>query len=137
MTHAQSKLPWHLREARNEKPLTDWSPRWRPSPERYRLEDARAELDPGVPDGRGSTRGGARVGNLGAVSTREQVRRRSLVCAHVSHAFGEHHQEALKPIAALLGSAGAWRMWMAKGAVESVSRRWKLFWDRWGVARCP
>jgi transcriptional regulator with GAF, ATPase, and Fis domain len=94
-----------------ERPLSDWSPRWRPRPGPYaRVDDARAELDPTFPmDAEVLSKGiGSacwepfRSGNafVGGVS----------FCAHATRAFTE--ERILRPIAALLGSAVEhWQMW--------------------------
>ncbi len=99
-----------------EMPLTDWSPRWRPHPRPYpRIDDAGSELDPAFPMDAELLKGGVgsamwepfRCGNsfVGGV----------WVCSKTTHAFGDEHQEALKPIAALLGSAVEhWQIWNAE-----------------------
>jgi transcriptional regulator with GAF, ATPase, and Fis domain len=97
-------------------PLTDWSPRMRPRAGAIpRIDDAEAEMDPAFPlDARLVSRGVRsalwepfRSGGtfLGGV----------WVAAMRPRAFTDEHQESLKPIAALLGSAVEhWRIWDAE-----------------------
>jgi two-component system NtrC family response regulator len=97
-------------------PLGHWSPRWRPRAGPMRkIDDARAELDPAYPmdamvleDGMGSglwepfRRGDAFAGGV-------------WLCSWSTHLFEDEHQQALRPIAALLGSAVEhWRIWDAE-----------------------
>jgi hypothetical protein len=94
-------------------PLTAWSPRWRPrSGPTRKIDHASSELDRSFPmdvkvleAGMGSglwepfRRGSSFVGGV-------------WLCAYGDHAFTDEHQEALRPIAALLGSAVEhWRIW--------------------------
>ena len=96
-----------------EIPLDSWSPRWRPSPGHYpRIEDAQAELDPAYAMDAEAIEGG-----LGSVLW-EPFRQGStfvggvFLCSMAKRAFGDEHQEVLRPIAALLGSAVEhWRIW--------------------------
>ena len=112
LLHAQSKLPKLHREGGFEKPLTDWSPQWRPRPESYRLEDALEELDPSFPMDAEVLEGGLGSGVWEPFRQGNKFVGGLWLCAHEPHAFADHHQEALKPVAALLGSAMAhWRMW--------------------------
>jgi transcriptional regulator with GAF, ATPase, and Fis domain len=93
--------------------LSAWSPRWRPRlGPTFRIDDAKRELDPSYPmdamvieGGMGSglwepfRRGASFVGGV-------------WLCADATHAFNDEHQEVLRPIAALLGSAVEhWRIW--------------------------
>src|SRR5262245_41171553 len=112
--HAFSERREDLPE-RREKPLTNWSPRWRPRPEPFRIDDAPAELDPAFPMDAmllekplGSTlwepfrQGGSFVGGI-SLSSFDR------------HAFREEHHKMMRPVAALLGSAVEhWRMWDAE-----------------------
>jgi len=93
--------------------LCDWSPRWRPRPgPNFRIDDARAELDPTFPMDAKVIAGGMgsglwepfRIGNsfVGGV----------WLCADEAHAYSDADQETLRPIAALLGSAVEhWKIW--------------------------
>jgi GAF domain-containing protein len=93
-------------------PLSAWSPRWRPhaGPTR-RIDDAGRELDPSfVMDAK------VLEGGLGS-GLWEPFRRGNTfaggvwLCSLDPHSFTDEHQETLKPIAALLGSAVEhWRM---------------------------
>jgi transcriptional regulator with GAF, ATPase, and Fis domain len=98
-----------------EIPLEAWSPRWRPHPgPSPRIEDATVELDPNfLMDAKGLIGGlrsclwePFRPGNtfVGGV----------WLCSNSKHAFTDQHQQLLRPIAALLGSAVEhWRIWDA------------------------
>jgi len=99
-----------------EAPLTAWSPRWRPRPGPFpRIEDARAELDPAFPMD-------AKLLGRGVGSALWEPFRRSksftggvCLCSNAAHAFTDEHQELLRPIAALIGSAiGHWSIWEAE-----------------------
>jgi len=93
--------------------LSAWSPRWRPrAGPNFRIDDARSELDPSYPMD-------ARVVGKGMGSGLwEPFRHGSSfvggvwLCANATHAFNDEHQEVLRPIAALLGSAVEhWKLW--------------------------
>src|SRR5437867_6081957 len=93
--------------------LSAWSPRWRPrAGPNFRIDDARSELDPSYPMD-------ARVVGKGMGSGLwEPFRHGSSfvggvwLCANATHAFNDEHQEVLRPIAALLGSAVEhWKIW--------------------------
>jgi len=113
-------------------PLSAWSPRWRPRPGGFhRIDDAPRELDPG------NFAMDAKVlaeGNVGSALW-EPFRRGVPFTGGVwlgsqsKHAFCEEHQETLKPIAALLGSAVEhWRIWDAeKRRTERLDRTEALF----------
>ncbi|HEY7370067.1 MAG TPA: sigma 54-interacting transcriptional regulator [Thermoanaerobaculia bacterium] len=94
-------------------PLTDWSPRLRPGRGGSRIDDAGTELDPAYPID-------AKLLEVGVRSAMWEPFRWGdsfvggtvWVCAHHPRAFTEEHQEILRPIAALLGSAVEhWRIW--------------------------
>ncbi len=97
-------------------PLSAWSPRWRPhaGPNR-RIDDARAELDPHFPMDELVMEGG-----LGSGLWEPFRRGNSFVggvwlCSKATHSFDDEHQEMLRPIAALLGSAVEhWQIWDAE-----------------------
>ena len=93
--------------------LTIWSPRLRPRPGPIaRIDDAKTELDPTFP-------GDAEILKAGVGSTLWEPFRAGgsfgggvWLSAYRSHAFDDEHQEVLRPIAALLGSAVEhWRIW--------------------------
>ncbi len=97
-------------------PLSDWSPRMRPRAEPVaRIDDAQVELDPGY-------RGDAAILLAGVRSTLWQSFRSAdrfsggvWLSSFQPAAFSDDHQELLKPIAALLGSAvDHWRIWDAQ-----------------------
>ena len=99
-----------------ERPLTDWSPRWRPRLEYYpRIDDARAELDPAFPMD-------AMVLSAGFASGLWEPFRRGhtlvggvWLVAQTPRAFTDEHQEMLRAIAALLGPAVEHRrLWEAE-----------------------
>jgi len=110
--HAAAFEPY---ETRPSPPLflADWSPRVRPGPLPLApVDDAQVELDPAFVGDRGILerglrsllwepfrRGGAFAGGV-------------MIGARAPHAFTAAHAEALRPIAALLGSAVEhWRLW--------------------------
>ncbi|HEX7078653.1 MAG TPA: sigma 54-interacting transcriptional regulator, partial [Candidatus Eisenbacteria bacterium] len=93
--------------------LTTWSPRMRPRPGPIRrIDDTFAELDP-------SFRGDSEILRAGARSTMwepfragEPFRGGVWLSAYRTNAFADEHQEMLRPIAALLGTAVEhWRLW--------------------------
>ncbi len=97
-------------------PLTIWSPRMRPRPGPIpRIDDATLELDTSFP-------GDSEILAAGVRSTLWEPFRAGAsfgggvwICSYEPHAFTDEHQEALKPIAALLGTAVEhWRIWDAE-----------------------
>jgi transcriptional regulator with GAF, ATPase, and Fis domain len=97
-------------------PLTSWSPRLRPRPGPVaRVEDAEAELDPSFPVDHDILAGGVRSSLWEPFRSGEAFAGGVWLAAHRPHAFSDEHQEALRPIAALLGSAVEhWRIWDAE-----------------------
>ena len=94
-------------------PLTAWSPRIRPrlgsSP---RIEDARVELDPAFPIDAKALEGGVRSAMWEPFRSTDSLRGGVWLAAQRPHAFTDAHQAALRPVAALLGSAlEHWRIW--------------------------
>jgi len=96
----------HSAKCFDPKPLSAWSPRWRPhAGPTPRIDDAARELDPSYEMDAKVMEGGVgsgmwepfRHGNLFAGGV--------WLCSHEPNSFNDEHQEALKPIAALLGSA--------------------------------
>jgi transcriptional regulator with GAF, ATPase, and Fis domain len=96
-----------------EVPLTAWSPRWRPHSGTYpRINDAKAELDPSFPLDAEVLKGGLGSGLWEPFRRGNSFIGGVWLCAHTTHAFTDEHQEALRPIAALLGSAVEhWQIW--------------------------
>ena len=94
-------------------PLVAWSPRLRPRPGPIaRIEDAASELDPSFPLDADILEGGVRSAMWEPFRSGEVFRGGLWLSAHRTHAFNDEHQDVLRPIAALLGSAVEhWRMW--------------------------
>jgi len=99
-------------ECSEPQPLTAWSPRFRPRPGPIdRLEDAPRELDPSFPADAGVLGKGVRSGLWQAFRLGEHYGG-VWICSYQPRAFSDEHQEILRPIAALLGSAvDHWRIW--------------------------
>lgn len=98
-------------------PLTMWSPRIRPRPEPIpRVEDAEAELDPAFPVDADIVGGGVRSSMWEPFPCRDGGFTGGVwVSANQPRAFTAEHQEILRPIAKLLGSAVEhWRIWDAE-----------------------
>ncbi|HEY2955339.1 MAG TPA: sigma 54-interacting transcriptional regulator, partial [Candidatus Eisenbacteria bacterium] len=94
-------------------PLTAWSPRWRPNagPMR-RIDDGPAELDPTYPMDAEVLKRGFKSGLWEPFRRGDTFVGGVWLCSDVTHAFDESHQQVLRPIAALLGSAVEhWRLW--------------------------
>jgi transcriptional regulator with GAF, ATPase, and Fis domain len=97
-------------------PLTIWSERMRPRPGAIRrIDDARLELDPTFPGDAEILKNGSRsilwepFRNTGAFSGGLWL------SSFRPNAFNDEHQEHLRPIAALLGTAVEhWRIWDAE-----------------------
>jgi transcriptional regulator with GAF, ATPase, and Fis domain len=96
--------------------LTAWSPRVRPQPGPIpRLEDAAVELDPAFPMDAQMLAGGVRSSLWEPFHSRESFTGGVWLAAYLPRAFSDDHQEVLRPIAALLGSAVEhWRIWDAE-----------------------
>ena len=96
--------------------LTAWSPRMRPRPgPNPRINDAVVELDPAFPIDAKVIEGGARSGMWEPFRSTNGFRGGVWLNANTPYAFTAEHQEALRPIAALLGSAVEhWRIWDAE-----------------------
>jgi Nif-specific regulatory protein len=94
-------------------PLVSWSPRLRPRPGPIaRIEDAASELDPSFPLDADILAGGVRSAMWEPFRSSEAFRGGLWLSAHRTHAFNGEHQDVLRPIAALLGSAVEhWRIW--------------------------
>ncbi|HEU4366359.1 MAG TPA: sigma 54-interacting transcriptional regulator [Candidatus Krumholzibacteria bacterium] len=96
--------------------LTDWSPRVRPHPgPRPRIEDTTTDLDPSFPVDARIIEGGVRSALWEPFHIGDTFTGGVWICSYEPRAFSDEHQEALRPIAALLGSAVEhWRMWDAE-----------------------
>jgi transcriptional regulator with GAF, ATPase, and Fis domain len=97
-------------------PLSAWSPRFRPRPEPIpRIDDAQAELDPIFPVDAGVCSVGVRSALWEPFHTAGSFTGGIWLCSYEPRAFTDAHQEVLRPIAALLGSAVEhWRIWDAE-----------------------
>jgi transcriptional regulator with GAF, ATPase, and Fis domain len=97
-------------------PLSSWSPRLRPGPEPSRpIGDARLELDPSYPRDAGILSAGVRSAMWAPFREGEPFAGGVWVASYTPRAFTAEHQEVLRPIAALLGSAVEhWRIWDAE-----------------------
>jgi transcriptional regulator with GAF, ATPase, and Fis domain len=94
-------------------PLTNWSPRLRPrSGPIPRIDDAEGELDPSFPGDAEILGAGVRSTLWEPFRTAEPFGGGVWLSAYRPNAFTDDHQELLRPIAALLGSAVEhWRIW--------------------------
>ncbi|HVR97360.1 MAG TPA: sigma 54-interacting transcriptional regulator [Thermoanaerobaculia bacterium] len=103
-------------ECSGAEPLTSWSPRMRPRPGSIRrLDDARTELDSQFPMDAALLEKGVRSALWEPFRMAEGWSGGVWLSSYRPHAFTEEHQEALRPIAALLGSAVEhWRIWDAE-----------------------
>ncbi|MGH9363186.1 MAG: sigma 54-interacting transcriptional regulator, partial [Thermoanaerobaculia bacterium] len=98
------------------RPLTSWSPRLRPRPGPIpRVDDALIELDPAFAVDANIVAGGVRSTLWESFRSRESFFGGVWLASYHPHAFSAEHQELLRPIAALLGSAVEhWRLWDAE-----------------------
>ena len=96
-------------------PLTAWSPRFRPRAGTIgRIDDGPRELDPAFPGDAAVLGAGMRSGLWQPFRLGDQYGGVWL-CSFSPRAFTDEHQEMLRPIAALLGSAVEhWRIWDAE-----------------------
>jgi len=94
-------------------PLTSWSPRMRPrSGPNPRVEDALVEFDRTFFFDAKALEGGVRSAMWEPFRSTDTLRGGVWLAAYRPHAFTDEHQEVLRPIAALLGSAVEhWRLW--------------------------
>jgi len=84
-------------------------PRAGPNP---RIEDARIEFDPSFFFDSKALEGGVRSAMWEPFRSTNTLRGGVWLASYVPHAFADEHQEVLRPIAALLGSAVEhWRLW--------------------------
>jgi len=96
--------------------LTTWSPRLRPRPGAIqRVDDALVELDPAFRADSDILRAGVRSALWSPFRAGEPFRGGVWLSSHQPCAFTDEHQDALRPIAALLGTAVEhWRLWDAE-----------------------
>ena len=116
VTHATTVAPQCSADTPQACTLTDWSPRFRPrgGPNR-RIDDAPAELDPSFPMDERILRVGVRSMMWEPFRTGDTFSGGVWLCSKQPRIFTEAHQEVLRPIAALLGSAVEhWRIWDAE-----------------------
>jgi len=108
-----STVPCKGPECTEPIPLTSWSPRMRPrAGPNPRINDAQAEFDPTFFFDAKALQGGVRSAMWEPFRTTSTLRGGVWLAAYQPHAFTEEHQEVLRPIAALLGSAVEhWRLW--------------------------
>jgi len=101
-------------------PLTAWSPRIRPRlGPNPRIDDAEAELDASFPVDARILEGGVRSTLWEPFRTGEGFGGGVWLASNCPRAFTDGHQEVLRPIAALLGTAVEhWRIW------DTERRRW-------------
>ena len=94
-------------------PLSAWSPRWRPrAGPALRIDDARFELDPSYPMDSKVVGGGMGSGLWEPFRSGSSFVGGVWLCADARRAFTDEHQDILRPIAALLGSAVEhWKIW--------------------------
>src|SRR2546426_494027 len=111
----QRPVACSLVECTKPAPLTSWSPRVRPRPGPIaRIDDAAVELDTSFPFDRNLVERGVRSVLWEPLRTAESVGGVWLN-AYSPNTFTAEHQEILRPIAALLGSAVEhWRIWDAE-----------------------
>jgi len=96
--------------------LSSWSPRIRPrSGPNPRIDDAQVELDPSFPGDAAILAAGARSALWEPFQSLNSFTGGVWLCSRQPHVFTDQHQEVLRPIAALLGSAVEhWRIWDAE-----------------------
>ena len=94
-------------------PVTMWSPRMRPhAGPTPRINDARKELDPSFPLDATALEGGMGSGMWEPFRAGNTFAGGVWLSSQTTNAFTDEHQEVLKPIAALLGSAVEhWKLW--------------------------
>jgi Nif-specific regulatory protein len=104
------------RECTPAAPLHEWSPRVRPWPGPLRrVDDAAGELDPTFPHDRKLIEKGVRSTMWEPFRMGESFGGGVWACSFAPHAFTAAHQQLLRPIAAVLGSAVEhWRIWDAE-----------------------
>jgi len=111
--HEVGKPRCPMGECTPPEPLESWSPRLRPRPGAIpRIDDAAKELDASFPCDRRLIDKGVRSTMWEPFRVGETLRGGVWVSSFSPRAFTSAHQEALRPLAALLGSAVEhWRIW--------------------------
>jgi transcriptional regulator with GAF, ATPase, and Fis domain len=96
-----------------QRPLSDWSPRWRPRVGPVpRVDDAERELDPSFAMDRKVLGEGLKSALWEPFQAGNSFAGGVSLCGLEPHAFTDEHQSALRPIASLLGSAVEhWHLW--------------------------
>ncbi|MFN2387460.1 MAG: GAF domain-containing protein, partial [Thermoanaerobaculia bacterium] len=106
-------------------PLSDWSPRLRPrAGPNARIDDASVELDPSYPMDSEILAAGVRSALWEPFRWGESFAGGVWICSRTPRAFTDDHQEMLRPIAALLGSA------VEHGRIYEADRRTRERLDR-------
>src|SRR5439155_8785 len=108
-----STVPCKGPECAEPIPLTSWSPRMRPRPgPNPIIRDAQIEFDPTFHFDSKALAGGVRSAMWEPFRSTATLRGGVWLAAYQPNAFTQEHQEVLRPIAALLGSAVEhWRIW--------------------------
>jgi transcriptional regulator with GAF, ATPase, and Fis domain len=111
--HASTLDPQESLQCSEPCPLSIWSPRLRPRPGPIaRIDDARLELDPSFPGDSDILAAGVRSTIWEPFRSRDSFTGGVWICTLTPHGFNDEHQQILKPIAALLGTAVEhWRLW--------------------------
>jgi hypothetical protein len=105
-------------------PLDAWSSRLRPRPGPIaRIEDAEGELDRSFPIDADILDAGVRSALWEPFRSRNAFSGGLWLSSYRAGVFNDEHQELLRPIAALLGSAVEhWRIWLPSGVVGAADR---------------
>ena len=117
-------------------PLTDWSPRLRPRRGPVsRVEDSHQELDPSFPVDAEILAGGMRSSLWAPFHSSGSFTGGVWLSSEQPRAFSDEHQEALEPIAVLLGSAVEhWRIWDAERRRRERLDGWRRRSPAWPTA---
>src|SRR2546428_6927114 len=114
--HSKQGHPdWKCSDAKSSDPMpvTAWSPRWRPhAGPTPRIDDAKRELVRSFLIDGLALEGGMGSGMWEPFRAGNTFVGGVWLSSHDTHAFTDEHQEVLRPIAALLGSAVEhWKLW--------------------------
>src|SRR5262245_6027106 len=93
--------------------LSAWSPRWRPRPgPMHRIDNGRTELDPSYPMDAKVLAAGLGSGLWEPFGSGDVFAGGVWLCSYEPYTYTDEHQEVLRPLAALLGTAVEhWRIW--------------------------